>query len=79
MRSESPFDRLGTPVAEVRDVIEKTLYGGLYENPFTIAHETLGEWREWRTVLDYNDIENPFILRTESRTSLLIPQLILEL
>ena len=59
-RSESPYDRLGAPVELDRDARRVT--PGQHATIFAVAHEQLGEWREWRAILDASDERSPFDL-----------------
>lgn len=61
--SESPFDRHGELVTNAGLRRRRApLYGGQYENLYSLAHRFLGEWRLWRDLRDENGIENPFDL-----------------
>ncbi len=62
MASESPYDRLGRPVANKPQQRRVPLYGGQFENAFTLAHRGVAEWRAWRQLCDTNEITDPLAL-----------------
>lgn len=63
MPSESPFERLGRLTSRPRAEKRVRLYGGKYENAFTVAHRAFGEWRAWRDLCENNDVLDPLDLR----------------
>lgn len=63
MASESPFDRHGRPVEDDPQMQRVPLYGGRYENAFTVAHRAVGEWRMHRALVQSTDADDPLELR----------------
>lgn len=63
MANEAPFDLLGVLVDEPRAERTIPLYGGEYENAFTVASRAFGEWRNWRELLENNGIADPLDLQ----------------
>lgn len=63
MPSESPFDRHGRPVENDPQQVRVPLYGGRYENAFTVAHRAVGEWRMHRALVDSTGADDPLELR----------------
>lgn len=59
-RSESPYDRLGQLGENSTQPRQYTLRFG--QNPFVIAHEVTGEWRDWRDILVESQVDDPFDL-----------------
>lgn len=59
--SESPFDRLGTSSPQqAPSVREVELIQGA--TIFALAHQSLGEWRRWRELLEVSGVEDGFDL-----------------
>ena len=65
-RSDSPYTRHGALLEASRDERRVTLVGD--PTPFQLAHRELGEWREWRALLDANGVISPFALRGADHT-----------
>ena len=63
MPSESPFDKHGRPIEDDPQQVRVPLYGGRYENAFTVAHRAVGEWRMHRALVDATDADDPLELR----------------
>ena len=61
MASESPFDRLGAAAASEREPRRRSVTGR--ETIFALAHQELGEWRDWREIAALNRLEDPTIPR----------------
>jgi hypothetical protein len=67
-RSDSPYDRHGQLQDSARQQRVYALRVG--QNPFVIAHEATGEWRDWRDILDASGVANPFDLMDISHDAL---------
>lgn len=59
--SESPFDRLGAAREQERPRVRAVpiIQGATI---FALAHQSLGEWRRWRELLDASGVEDGFDL-----------------
>lgn len=66
MPSEAPYDRLGRPVEDDPQQVRVPLYGGRYENAFTVAHRGVGEWRMHRALVAATNADDPLELRALS-------------
>lgn len=62
MPSESPYTRLAGPVATRDPRASIRLTFGERETPYALAHRAVGEWRQWRELLEASGIEDPFDL-----------------
>lgn len=58
--SASPADRLGRSDAPERAPARARLFLGGFHSPFHLAHRLTGEWREWRDLLAFNDVDEPW-------------------
>lgn len=77
--SQSPFDRHGALVDTGAVKRRRApLFGGFYENLYTLSHRFLGEWRSWRELRDENGIQNPFDLQNVELDSEASPQPLFE-
>ena len=66
MRSDSPYDRLGATVETALERKRATIIGDA--SIFYQAHRGLGEWREWRGILDETEDTPPWDLRARDQT-----------
>lgn len=58
--SAAPSTRLGHSTAPSREARRAPLYQGSFHSPFAIAHQLTGEWRQWRRLLEHNDVDEPW-------------------
>ncbi|MFB6374479.1 MAG: hypothetical protein ABEN55_15475 [Bradymonadaceae bacterium] len=77
MASESPFDRHGGPADPTQQEGPEThqLSGSQRETLLQIAHQHLGEWREWRRVAETSELEDAVDLfdRTHVDSPVVVP------
>jgi len=59
--SESPYDRLGESTGGERLRRRRAISDAL--TIFRLAHEGLGEWRDWRDVAELGGVDDPMDLR----------------
>jgi hypothetical protein len=78
MASESPYGRLGAPLARATDPLVADVYPA--DTPYAVAHRAFGEWRRWRDVIDRAGLPNPFDLtrRAPSAVQLLVGEDLLD-
>lgn len=60
--SASPSTRRGYSVAPAVEPRRAPLYQGSFHSPYAIAHRLTGEWRNWRALLEHNDVDEPWML-----------------
>lgn len=62
MPSEAPFEKLAGPLETDPPDRAVSVRPGPIETPFSLAHRGTGEWRNWRDVLELNELYSPFDL-----------------